>query len=121
MNYPTVTDILAEQKKPVIAIDNHGLITFINEAFRRQYGWTSDELVGQVVTRIMPPHMRDAHNSGFSRFLLSEEPRILNKHLYLPVYCKDGTVIDAEHYITGEKHGNDWRFAATISPKGKAS
>lgn len=114
--YPTtVNEILKETHKPVVAIDEDAVITYINAAFQKAYGWTSDELVGQAVTAIMPSHMRDAHNFGFSRFLVAEAPRILNQPLQLPVQCKDGSVMDAEHFILGEQQHNTWRFAATIT------
>lgn len=115
MQSKTLADIMAETEKPVVAIDEQGFITFLNPAFERSYGWSSNDLVGQLVTRIMPPHMRDAHNFGFSRFLVTEAPRILNQPLQLPVSCKDGTVMDAEHFIVGENVEGKWRFAATIS------
>lgn len=121
MKLISVTEILSENLRPAIAIDEHGVITFANRAFEKAYGWSPDELKGEVITRIMPPHMRDAHNFGFSRFLTTEAARILNQPLSLPVYCKDGTTVDAEHFITGEKVDSKWRFAATITPKPKGA
>ena len=120
MKHRTINDILAITDIPVVAIDSRGIITFINKVFEDAYGWNSEELVGQVITTIMPPQMRDAHNFGFSRFLVSEEARILNTPLVLPLFRKDGTTVEAEHYITGEKSGGSWRFAATITPKSEA-
>ncbi len=111
----TVTDIIAVKDKPVVAIDGDGIITLVNKAFEEVYGWQSEELVGGVITAIIPPYMRDAHNFGFSRFLTTEESRILGKTFQLPVYCKDGSVLTAEHYIVGEKLDGKWRFAATIT------
>jgi PAS domain S-box-containing protein len=113
----SVDDILKETTIPVIAIDENGLITFVNKAFESAFGWNNEKLNGEVVTNIMPPHMRDAHNIGFSRFLITEAPRILNKPLALPVCCQDGTVVEAEHFIIGDKLEGKWRFAATITPK----
>ena len=121
MKRKTVTDILHEKKVPVIAIDNHGVITYVNKSFGQAYGWTEEELSGQVITVIMPPYMRDAHNFGFSRFIVSEQSRILNTPLSLPVQCKDGQVVEAEHYIVGEKSKDTWSFAATIIPKTKVT
>lgn len=115
----TVSAILAEKQVPVVAIDDKGIFFFVNEAFQHEYGWRAKDLYGEVITCIMPPYMRDAHNFGFSRFLVTEAPRILHKRLALPVYCKDGTIVEAEHFIIGEKkEDGSWRFAATITPKG---
>jgi len=89
----------------------------VNSAFEAAYGWEEEELLGKVITIIMPPHMRDAHNFGFSRFLTTEVSKIQGKPLPLPVNCKDGTIKNAEHFIVGEKKDGKWRFAATITPK----
>ncbi|MDQ3099053.1 MAG: PAS domain S-box protein [bacterium] len=112
----TVDDILHEKKLPAVAIDEHGLFLYVNQAFEDSYGWKSDELLGKLITIIMPPHMRDAHNLGFSRFLTTEKSKIQGKPLPLPVQCRDGTIKQAEHFIIGEKKNGKWRFAATISP-----
>lgn len=115
----TVDDILQEKKLPAVAIDEHGLFFFVNKAFEKQYGWLEEDLIGKVITVIMPAHMRDAHNFGFSRFLTTEVSKIQGKPLPLPVHSKDGTIVDAEHFIVGEKKNGKWRFAATISPRTK--
>ncbi len=114
----TVDELLKDTKNPVVAIDERGVFFFVNEAFTREYGWTSEDLVGQIITEIMPPFMRDAHNFGFARFLTTESPRILGKKLNLPVFCKNKSIKAAEHYIVGKKTGKDsWHFAATIKPE----
>ena len=113
----TVDDILEEQELPSVAIDEHGLFFHVNSAFEAAYGWKKVDLIGKVITIIMPPYMRDAHNFGFSRFLTTEISKIQGKPLPLPVHCKNGSIIDAEHYIIGEKKNGQWRFAATITPR----
>ena len=112
----TVAAILHEQKLPAVAIDDKGLFFFINGAFEKEYGWKKEDLIGKVITTIMPGHIRDAHNFGFSRFLTTEISKIQGKPLPLPVCCKDGTVVSATHFIVGEKKKGKWRFAATITP-----
>jgi len=113
----TVEDILQEVTIPVVAIDEHGLFFHVNHAFEQKYGWTREDLIGKVITIIMPPHMRDAHNFGFSRFLTTELSKIQGKPLSLPVQCKDGSIVDAEHFIVGDKRDGKWRFASTITQR----
>lgn len=112
----TYQEIMDEQTIPAIAINQEGIIFFVNDCFEGEYGWSENDLQGNPVTAIMPPHMRDAHNLGFSRFLTTETSRILNKEIPLPVYCKDGTVNDAVHFITAKKQDGEWNFAALIKP-----
>lgn len=110
-------EIIAEQNKPAVAIDQNSLFTMVNKEFERAYGWSETELLGKSVTEIIPPHLRDAHQIGFARFLVTEEVTLMGKHLPLGILYKDGTFRDAEHFILGEKHNNRWRFAATITQK----
>ena len=109
--------IMKEKMRPVVAIDEHGIFFYINDAFEKAYGWKKEELIGQLITLIMPPHMRDSHNFGFSRFLTTEITKIQGKPLPLPVCLKNGTTISAEHFIVGNKKDGKWRFAATITPQ----
>lgn len=112
----TFQNVIDEQTIPVIAINHKGIIFFVNGRFEEEYGWSEDDLYGNNVTTILPPHMRDAHNLGFSRFLSTETSRIMNEEISLPIYCKDGTVEDAIHFITAKKQDGEWNFAALIKP-----
>lgn len=105
-----------QQAIPAIAADQEGIIFFVNDCFEEEYGWVEDDLLGNAITTILPPYMRDAHNLGFSRFLTTEQSRIMGKEISLPVCCKDGTIHDAMHFITGEKINEKWQFAALIKP-----
>lgn len=116
MGKKTYDEILEEQAIPAIAIDENGIIFFVNEQFEVEYGWTENDLTGNVVTRILPPHMRDAHNLGFSRFLSTEESRIMDKEISLPMYCKDGSTSKTAHFITAKRINDKWHFAALIKP-----
>lgn len=115
MNYPkSISEILKITKFPVISADSHGNITDINNEFSKAYGWSKDDLVGESLTSIMPDYMHDSHNLGFSRFMITHEPRVAGKPLSLPILCKNGKVLDAEHYILADQKDSVWRFAAII-------
>ena len=55
---------------------------------------------------------------GFSRFLTTGAPTLLNRLIMLKAITKDRTVVDAEHTLTAERQDNEWLFAATIKPVG---
>lgn len=115
MSYPTkVSEIISEKDHPSIGINDQGHITFVNEIFTREYGWEKDELLNQPITAIIPHHLREAHQIGFSRFLTTETPRLLGKPLPLEVLLKDGRVKSAEHFILAEKEDGVWRIAALL-------
>ncbi len=114
--YNSVKEILGEVAIPVVAIDMNAMIIMVNDKFHQEYGWTRQELIGQPVTSIMPPYLRDAHQVGFSRFVATENPRILGKPVRVSVCHKNQDIIDAELFILSDKSDNQWQFAATITP-----
>lgn len=117
MKRPTsVAETMRSSVVPVIAIDKNAMITRVNGKFQSEFGWSEKELVGQPVTVIMPPYLRDAHQIGFSRFITTEQPRVQGKPIQAEVQYKDGRIGTAELYILSEKVNNEWRFAATVIP-----
>ncbi len=113
----TVAEILAQDVLPAIGIDELGFVTSMNGSFERAYGWTRADVIGKPVTLIIPPHMRDAHRIGFSRFIETGKPSLLGRALPLPICCRDGRILAAEHFILAEKGADGWRFAATIQAR----
>ncbi len=110
----TVADLLTITDLPIVAIDQSSIFTFLNDAFSKEYGWTSKDLLGKSVIEIMPDHMRSAHNVGFARFLTTEHSELLNKYLPLQVKYKDGTIKISDHFIVADKKNGKWHFAAII-------
>lgn len=106
-----------DKELPLIKADQDGIVTFINQEFEQTFGWAAGDIVGKTLTVIIPPHLRDAHNLGFSRFLTTGSPTLLNQPLSLQILTRDGHVLDAEHFITAEDKDGQWVFAATITPR----
>ena len=109
-----IQDVLNEKIFPSVAINHNGIFLFINNVFETSFGWTKEDLIGDVISKIIPPYMRVAHNFGFSRFLSTESPKIMNKPLTIPLYCKDESIINTEQIIFGEKIKDVWQFGAII-------
>ena len=113
---PTIAEIKATPDKAVVMMNVDGLITYVNPVFETLFGWTQAEAIGQALTMIIPPKLRDAHNMGFSRFLTTGKPTLLGKALHLKAVTKDGREFEAEHFIVAEQTQGQWQFAATIQP-----
>lgn len=109
--------LIKEKNIPVVAIDHNSMFIEVNAAFEQAYGWTKKELIGSSVTVIIPSYLRDAHQVGFSRFLITEEITLMGKRLPLEILYKDGTIRNAEHYIVGKKVNGNWCFVASIETK----
>lgn len=79
----------------VIVADDANLIVYVNADAGERLGWSPEELSGHRLASIVPPELREAHLVGFTRYLLTGEPRLLGRTVQLPVLRRDGTRFDA--------------------------
>lgn len=112
----TLEELENEISIPVVIADGDGTITYVNPPFEAVFGWRREEIAGKPLTTIIPKNLRDAHHLGFSRFLATETPTLLNRPLRLKAITKDGMELDAEHTIIAEKRNGAWVFGATLRP-----
>lgn len=112
----TIEQLKQNDELPVVIVNNQGIIVNVNRRFETVFGWTYEEIVGQLLTVILPIYFRDAHNLGFSRFTASGMSTILNHPLQLKAVTKDHQEILSEHFIIAEKIEGEWLFAATLKP-----
>ena len=116
----TIEEARGVKDLPVIIANHNGIIVDVNELFEAVFGWERREIIGSTLAAIIPESLRDAHHLGFSRFLTTGIPSLLNRPLALRAVTKDGREFDAEHYIIAEQSNGEWIFAATIRPLGKS-
>jgi len=112
----TIDEMKQETQLPVMITDSQGYIIYINQRFREVFGWSDDEILGQTLNAVIPNSFHDAHNLGFSRFVITGNATVLNHPLKLKAVRKDGSEFDAEHFITAEEKSGNWFFAATLRP-----
>jgi PAS domain S-box-containing protein len=112
----TIYQMKQEAHWPVLLTDHQGLITYVNESFRKVFGWTNDEIIGQTLEIVIPNSYRDAHHLGFSRFAVTEQSTVLNHPLQLMAVTKNGREILSEHFIAAEQQQGQWIFGAILRP-----
>ncbi len=112
----TINEIMQETNVPVVLADQEGQITYVNDQFEAVFGWHASEIMGRPLTVIIPKNLHDAHHLGFSRFLTTGKPTLLNQPLKLKTVTKKGREFDAEHTIVAEQKQGQWVFGATIRP-----
>ena len=112
----TIDALKTESEIPVIIVDHDGIIVYLNQMFEEVWGWKKDVLIGKILTTIIPDNLKDAHHMGFSKFLLTGIPTVLNQTLELKILKMDGKEEGAEHFIVAEKINGNWVFGATIKP-----
>ena len=98
-----------------VVIDHNGFIIAVNTAFEYTFQWEAKNLVGQLVTAIIPKRLRDGHHLGFSRFLTTEKSNVLNQPLDLEILTGSGMIKKARHFISAKKQGKNWVFEASLT------
>ncbi len=93
--------ILKSALDSIITIDGEGKIIEFNPAAEKMFGYAQQEVIGKLMADLMiPPSLRDAHNSGLARYLATGEVHILNKLTELRAMRSDGTEFPIELTIT---------------------
>jgi PAS domain S-box-containing protein len=112
----TIDDLKRETELPVLLTDEQGLIIYVNDCFREIFGWQGDEILGETLEAVIPSSYHDSHHLGFSRFIMTGMPTILNHPLQLKAVTKDGQEIYSEHFIIAEEYEGHWVLGATLRP-----
>lgn len=110
-------DFYNENDVPVIFVNAEGIIVKMNPIFAETYQWTVEQLVGQPLVNIIPTGLQDAHNMGFSRFLLSGISNLLDTPIDLEIMMGNGETMLAEHYIVSFSDDGKQVLAAKIVPR----
>ena len=100
-----------------VVADDANRIIFVNEAAGDLLGWATDALVGQRLTVLIPPELREAHLAGFSRLQVTGQPRILGVTVHVPALRRDGTPVEVA--LTIERvagGGGRSAFRAVLAP-----
>ena len=110
----TIEELMSDKELPVIIADHQGIITHLNDAFTEAFEWRAVDLIGELITKIIPSNLQDAHHLGFSRFITTGTPTLLNQPLDLEIVFAGGRIQKAQHFIVAEKRDHQWVFGARI-------
>jgi len=98
----------------IIQIDVNNTVQFVNSAATRIFGYGADELIGQSLTMIMPPEMREGHRLGMARYLETGKRNVNWASVEVPAMHKDGHRFPLEISF-GESGRDDKRFFIGIA------
>ncbi len=99
-----------------VVADHTNRIIFVNDAAAELLGWTTAALVGQRLTVMIPPELREAHLAAFTRLQVTGESRILGSTIYVPGLRRDGSEIEVALTIEQVHIGGRAAFRAVIVP-----
>lgn len=85
----------------VVTMDVQGKISGWNRQAEYMFGWTPQEAIGQsLVSLIVPPSFREAHNQGLERYRATGEGAVLNKRLEISALHRQGHEFPVELSIS---------------------
>jgi len=81
----------------IITMDAHGRIVEFNPAAEACFGYSRDEILGEVLAeKLIPERFRDAHQRGMDRFLASGEGPYIGRRIEVTAMRKGGAEFPAE-------------------------
>jgi len=99
----------------IISIDENGVITSWNPQSEKIFGWSEQEITGQLLTEtIIPPKHRAAHQKGMAHYLKTGEGPVLNKLIEITAIGHSGKEFPVELTIIPIFHEGKISFTAFI-------
>ncbi|WP_371323550.1 SpoIIE family protein phosphatase [Dechloromonas sp. ZY10] len=84
----------------IITINDRGIISSVNRAAERIFGWRSEELVGNNVKMLVPEPHRSAHDGYIENYTGGGQPKIIGKEREVEALHKDGHTFPATLGVT---------------------
>lgn len=80
----------------IITIDSDSTILVVNPAAERIFGYSSEEMIGQPLTMLMPEYLRHLHKAGITRYMATGSKHIGWAAVQLPGLHKSSAEIPLE-------------------------
>lgn len=80
----------------IITIDSDSTILIVNPATERIFGYSTEEMIGQPLTMLMPEYLRHLHKAGITRYMETGRKHIGWSAAQLPGLHKTGNEIPLE-------------------------
>jgi PAS domain S-box-containing protein len=85
------TGILDSATDAIITIDEDHIIVGYNRGAERIFGFTREEALGQDLDIIIPPPYKKVHKEYVRRYVDTQQPHVIGKHVQLNAQRRDGT------------------------------
>ncbi|TWU21458.1 Sensor protein FixL [Novipirellula galeiformis] len=98
----------------IITIDHQGRIESCNPSGCVMFGYDESEIIGQNVSRLMPPSFATRHDDHLASYLQTGEKKIIGIGRELVGQRKDGTVFPMKIAVSEVHVGGRKRFAGIV-------
>jgi PAS domain S-box-containing protein len=99
----------------ILSANSQGNIVYCNRVAEQIFSYSSNELIGQPLTVLMPERFRDAHLHGFDRFLRTGEARVIGKTVEMMGRRKDSSEFPVQVSLSSWKTGEGVFFTGILS------
>jgi two-component system sensor kinase FixL len=83
----------------IVTIDGRAIIQSFNPAAEALFGYSQDEVLGQNVKMLMPPHFREQHDNYLAHYRETGETRIIGIGRVVAGQRKDGSTFPIELFV----------------------
>jgi PAS domain S-box-containing protein len=80
----------------IVTIDQQSRILFVNPAAGRIFGYEQAEMLGQSLTMLIPPHLREHHRAGLKRYIATGQKHLNWARVEITGLHKSGAEIPVE-------------------------
>jgi len=108
------TRLFESAPEPMLATDWEGRILGLNGEAERQFGYNREELIGEIVEKLVPERLREAHRRVRMAYQAATEFRPMNRGHVMVALRKDGAEFPADVSLTPVPVGDDWIFYSIV-------
>lgn len=98
----------------IISADREGNIRYFNPGAERIFGYPSQEVLGQPLTRLMPERFRQAHSEGLQRYLATRQAKVVGQTVELVGLRKEGREFPIELALASSEVDRELFFTAIV-------
>lgn len=109
-----LTSMLQFSRDIIINVDSESRIIFWNKAAEAEFGYSSEEIIGQAITQIMPVHLRNMHMTGLQRVVETGKTKIIGTIVEVIGLRKDKTEFPMELSLSSWTEGDNFFFGSII-------
>ena len=109
------TNIVNLATDAIISVDENQRICSFNTGAEQIFGYTTAEILGQLLDRLLPEHLAEAHREHIRRFAAGPDAaREMNRRAEIHGRRKDGTEFPAEASISKVKQNGKFQFTVFL-------
>ncbi|HKY72197.1 MAG TPA: PAS domain S-box protein [Nitrospira sp.] len=98
----------------IVVANGRGIVVSWNRAATRIFGYSTEEMIGQLLTRIMPERYREAHERGLARIEATGQGRLIGSVIELHGLRKSGEEFPIELSLATWKTGRGSYYSGII-------